>query len=738
MKPWIVYVATYPPRECGIATFTQDLIGAVDELYNQALESKVVAMNARGAPLFKYPPKVLWQIRENEREDYVRVAKALNENQQVKMVNIQHEFGIFGGGYGSYILNFVDALQKPLVVTFHTVLPTSNKSLHITVQAVARAAKKIIVMTDLSKKILIDDYSIPPSKIKIIPHGIPPVSYQEPVRAKKDLRLSERTVLLTFGLLNRNKGIQYILDALPSVVKKFPNILYLIVGATHPVVLQEEGESYRNELVKKIRKLGLGGNVRFYNRYLELPELIKFLQATDIYLSPSLDPDQAVSGTLSYALGLGRPVVSTPFAQAREELSEREGLLVKFRNPNSISEALLKLLADDTGRIAMGKSAYFHTRNKTWPNVGLAYAREFASYIPELRNQEKNLPPFKLNHLIKLTDNFGIIQFAKLTEPEYSSGYTVDDNARALIVAAEYYEQHPREYVSRLMQKYLAFLKFTLQRDGSFANYVNADRSMNAKQNEKEDPEDPSARALLALAVVADSSATPSFIRGRAANLFVSSFDANGGFSFPRPAAHFIKALGIFLRGRANSKSAFRKKQALIHYANFLCDSFEKSSSRRWQWFETKLTYCNGILPEALFWAYEVTKKERYLDIGKRSMNFLIEKTFRNGTYLPIGQNGWYRRAGKRTYFDQQPEDASATVQMLRKIYEITGDNHYKRLMYQAFSWFLGDNLLRLAVYDRSTGGCYDGVGEKEVNLNQGAESTVSYLLARLAFERKS
>lgn len=735
MKPHVVFISTFPPRECGIATFTRDLTKAITEVYGHVLECKIAAINPNVAEVFKYPPQVSWQINEDNGQDFKKLADAFNANPQVQLINVQHEYGIFGRRNGESLLDFLEAIKKPVVITFHTVLPHPEGHWKVLTQRLASHAQIIIVMTELSRKILVRDYGIIRNKIRIVPHGIQAVPYEESGRFKKNLKIGKRTILLSFGLLNPNKGIEYVLDALPEIVKKFHDVLYLVVGATHPVVLRKYGEKYRNFLAQKVKKLKIANNVQFYNKYVNLPELIQFLGACDIYLGPSLDPNQAVSGTLSYALGTGRPVIATSFSQAREQVSNEVGILVKFRNAESIRSALYRLLADRAERNAMGKKAYILTRKMIWPNVALVYAGIFSQFIPQLRNEEKRLPPVKLSHLIKFTDNFGIVQFAKLTEPDRASGYTVDDNARALIALTQYYELHPTKYLANLISHYLKFLEFTSQNSGHFTNYVNEDRTINKVLESKENPEDPTARALLALAVVATSQKIPGSLKQSAEKLFERSSLKNPRFHFPRPISYYVKALSLMVASRVINPQRNGWKKTLAKHADFLLDMHKEASSHDWQWFENALTYNNGSLPEALLWAYEATKKEKYFEVAKRTVNFLVEKTFRDGTYLPIGQNGWYRRAGKRTYFDQQPEDVSATVQMLAKLFEITGDNHYKKLMFQAFSWFLGDNILKQSVYDRTTGGCYDGVREKNINLNQGAESTISYLLARLAFE---
>ncbi|KKU13998.1 MAG: Glycosyl transferase, group 1, partial [Parcubacteria group bacterium GW2011_GWC2_45_7] len=433
-KPLVVFVSTFPPRQCGIGTYTHDLTIAIDELHSQ-LESRIIAMNVEELVSDRYPRKVLAQISEPKLADYQDVARQLNALPQVVLISVQHEFGIFGGEYGIYLLHFLELLTKPAIITFHTVLPSPSKQFLEVVRRLTNLVKGIIVMTRRSADILKEDYGISGDKIHTVPHGIHFLPYTDGVAPKKSLQLSNRFVLSTFGFLSRGKGIEYVIEALPQVVQRLPNLIYLVIGATHPTVLRDEGEEYRRMLMRKVYELGLASHVRFYNRYLPLKELLQFLQATDIYIATSLNPDHAVSGTLCYALGAGRPVISTAFAQAKEYVTEEVGALVDFRSPQAYAQAILALTQNNELRLQKGKHAYFRTRSMIWPNVAITYMRVFVQYLPGLNLEDKTLPPIKLAHLMHLSDSFGILQFANLAEPNPEFGYTVDDNARALAVA---------------------------------------------------------------------------------------------------------------------------------------------------------------------------------------------------------------------------------------------------------------------------------------------------------------
>lgn len=730
-KSWIVCLSTFPPRQCGIATFTADLTNAIDQMFDSSIESKIVAMNLTQISHLPYSDKVIFQIIQPSEKDYINAASKLNQIDEVRLVNIQHEFGIFGGEYGSHLLLFLTKLQKPVVTTLHTVLPSPDKKMRSTVVAIMKYSKGIIVMTHSSKEILIKDYGLDPDRIQVIPHGIHHVSYKTSKDAKSIMGISRKLVLSTFGLLSPGKGIEYAIEALPKVIKKFPNVRFLIAGVTHPIVLEQEGEKYRNFLIKKIYELNLTDYVSFYNTYFDQNDLFRFLEATDIYLSPSLNPNQTVSGTLSYALGSGRPVISTAFAQAKEDITDNVGILIDFKNPQAFSSAIIKLLGNPELRLQMGKNAYFRTRHMTWENVAHSYLKYFSQFVPELTLGQRKLPSIKLTHLAKLTDDFGIIQFAKFTEPDLSSGYTIDDNARALIVATLYYKEFNVNSSLKLVSIYLNFLYRVAKPDGYFDNYVNSNRAVDKPRNIKEYSEDPSARALYALASVSTTKQIPKRIRHLAHSFFEQSFQKKIAFSSPRAIAFYIKALSCLLLKWKEPKTL----TTLKYYCEQLMALYEKNHSPDWEWFEPWLTYSNAILPEALLLGYKITGKRKYLEVSKKTLNFLIKNTFKDGVYIPIGQSGWFFKEGTRSYFDQQPEDTAATVEALNTMFKVTNQKYYKELANIAFNWFLGDNVLGQVVYDRVTGGCHDGVGEKFINLNQGAESTISYLCARLSFK---
>ena len=743
----IIYVGTFPPRECGIATFTQDIVNAMDDLLLPAVKSKVAAMNIDDVERYHYPREVIYQINQERESDYVAAAESINRSGKIKIVNIQHEFGIFGGDYGLKLLHLLKALTKPAVITFHSVLPSPNEKLYNAVRLLAEEVDGIIVMTRHSRDIICGQYGIAADKVKVIPHGIHCRPYSTSKLSKSLLGFSGKTILSTFGLLNKGKGLEYVIEALPDIVRKYPDTLYIIFGVTHPNVLKHDGESYRNMLIQKTYSLGLVDNVKFYNRYFSLDELLQFLKATDIYVSTSLDPNQSVSGTLSYALGTGRPVISTPFAQAKEDITDDVGMLVEFRNPETYTNAIARLVGDKTLREQLGKNAYFKTRKMIWPNVAVEYTKMFSTYAGELREicKQKSLPGINLDHMARLTDDFGIVQFAELTSPDLSSGYTLDDNARALVAAGLCYEKfgekikigqtsRQKKDLPALLRTYLDFIVFVSEKGGHFENYVNYDKTLNRELNQKDNLEDANSRALYALAFTAASDSVPRAIKEKALGLLGHKMAANISFSSPRAAAFYVKGIYLLLAKRINI-GQYDLNGVLRNYCDTLVAHYNDSSSGDWQWFERYLTYSNGVLPEALMLGYNITQEKKYYDISRKTMEFLLKESFVGDAYVPIGQDGWRHQDGQRHYYDQQPEEVSALICALKSFGMVTGDKSYQKLMHKIFSWFLGENTLNQVIYDRTTGGCYDGLSENNVNLNQGAESTISYLLARLQFE---
>ncbi|MEK7180915.1 MAG: glycosyltransferase family 4 protein [Patescibacteria group bacterium] len=723
---YIVHISSYPPRECGIATFTQDITNAFDHKFNPAVKSRIVALKENPTNFYNYnTKKVIDEINSNEIGYYVNLAKELNSRPEIKIVNIQHEFGLFGGSWGDYLIPFLQVIEKPIVVTFHSVLENPDDELKNTVQLIAEKAKALIVMNSLSEKVLVSEYQIPQAKIAIIPHGIPQVPLEPSEKYKTELGLEGKIVLSTFGLLSPNKGIQYAIRALPEIVAKFPNVIYLVIGATHPNIVKEKGEVYRNALIQEIQKLGLENHVRFYNKYLELGELTSYLKATDIYLSPTVDEGQSVSGTLSYAMGCGRPVIATETSYARFLVAPQTGYLVPVRSASAITKALNELIPDEKRIKGMGREAYEHTRPMTWPNVATSYFNLYKNFA-DLEAEEDKLPELKLDHLKRLTDNFGVFHFAKYSKPERRYGYSLDDNARAIIVAVKNYKLAPSEDLEKIIQTYLNFVKFAQRPTGTFANVVSYQKVKDGTTDE-----DVQGRAIWALGFASSENLLPEKIRNQAQKLFLKALNPLLKIKSPRATAFAMTGIYHYLKSFPNKKLTQNFKKM----ADRQVELYKNFAAEDWNWFEDQLTYSNSKLPECLFYAYDLLKDEKYLEVAKKTLEFLRQITFEQEHYAPIGQNGWYVRNRKRAYFDQQPEETATMVETKVVAYKTTGDKKYLKGAYRVFNWFLGKNHLNQMVYDEVSGGCYDGVGQYAINLNQGAESTISYLLARLALE---
>ncbi len=723
----ILFVSTYPPRECGIATFTKDLSDAIEKKFSPFLKSKILAMNNNGVNIYNYPKKVVYQLSDTSREDYVRIAERINDDDSIKIVSIQHEFGIFGGEYGEYIIDFLETLKKPSLLTFHSILPNPDRGRVKVVRKICSNVSEVVVMTPKGMDILKKQYKID-TPIKVIPHGIPQVAYESQDNLKKQLGYEGKILLSSFGMINRGKGYEYVIDSLPEVVKKFPNLIYLIVGATHPVVRKHEGEKYRNFLDKKIKKLGLQDNVKFYNKYVTLKEIIQYVKASDIYISSVLTPEQITSGTLVYAMGCGRAVVSTPFLHARDVINPDRGILLPdFRNPSSFKNAILDILDNKLRLKDMEQTTYEFTRHMTWPNVALSYGDEIKKYMSIPDTYFEELPRINTKHIKRLTDDFGIIQFARYTSPNRNSGYTLDDNSRALIVAAKLYSRSKDNRFLDLVKTYLNYTEYVQNGEGKFYNLVSKDKTVNKSSWSEE----AHGRAMRALSFICSVQALPQEIREKAKKIFIKSVPVTSDFESSRAVSYVISSFYF------SNKESYSEDNLdnVRKFADKLVSMYEHNSSPGWRWFEPELTYSNSRMCESLFYSYMMTQDKKYLDVALESLNFLILETFENNIFMPIGQNGWYKKNGRRAYYDQQPLDVSAMVQALALAYKITQNQEYEKRTLQAFQWFLGKNTLNQVVYNESTGGCCDGLDKKDLNLNQGAESTLAYLSARLEMD---
>ncbi len=725
---YILYFSTFPPRECGIATFTRDLTSAMDKKFNPSLKSKILAINDNGSSIYNYNQKVKYQIDETDIESYINIAKKINNDSAIRLVNIQHEFGIFGGIFGDYLITFLEAIKKPVVVTFHTVIPKPNEKLKKVIEFIFNKCAAIVVMADTAVKIFEEDYGIKKGKIKVIPHGVPTIPFQpDNINIKKKLGFKNKAILSTFGLINRGKGIEYVIQALPKIVKKNPNILYLVIGETHPQVRKREGEAYRNKLVKLVKKFNLTAQVKFYNKYLSLREITDYLRVTDIYICPSLSCNQITSGTLAYALSASKAIIATPSLYAKEVLAKGRGILVNFKDAPGIIKAVNLLLTKPELKRKKEKESYAYSRKMLWPNVAAEYLEVFRKIV-NISNPVGlyKFPALKINYLLDLTDEVGIIQHAKHSVKDRSSGYTVDDNARALIAAVMYQKRFRDQPSLKLINTYLSFLYHAQKKDGWFHNLMDYDR----KFLDQVGSEDCFGQALWATGFVVASNLYQN-TKMTAKLVFDKAVKNVPKLNSPRSLAFSILGLYYYYQKFPN-QDILRKIEKL---ADHLVTLYKNQSTKDWRWFEKIIAYQNGRLPESLFLAYEITKNKEYFKVAQESLDFLASLVILENKLVLIGQGGWYNYKGKRAYFDQQPVDAASMVQVFLTAWRVTKDESYYEKAGLSFSWFLGRNSIGQFVYDEVTGGCFDGLLPACVNLNQGAESTISYLLARMSFD---
>jgi glycosyltransferase involved in cell wall biosynthesis len=727
-KSNVLYISSFPPRECGIATFCKDLTNAMDKKFNPSLKSNILALNDPGG-IYNYGKSVVMQLDEDDIEQYVDVAEKINKSEDIKLINIQHEFGIFGGEGGEFLIPFLEKLEKPIVITFHSVLPKPDKKRLKIVQGICKRCHAIIVMTESAVKILYEDYGVEKSKLHAVHHGVPYVEFLKDNSKLKELHnLKNRKVISTFGLINRGKGIEYVIKALPALVDKHPELLYLIIGETHPNVRKEEGESYRKELINLINELGLRRNVKFYNKYLTLQEIITYLKASDIYVYSALDTNQTSSGTLAYALGAGRAIIATPTFYARDMLKNKKGVIVELKSVESMQQALSGILSSKKLKESLERNAYKFSRRMLWENVARKHLEIFRNVVDvsETLGMYK-LPRLKLNHLMTMSDDTGIIQHAKHSLPNRFTGYCLDDNARALIVACEYYSKIKNgEKILGLINTYLGFLHYAQTGEGYFQDFMNYEKKFEWKKSS----EDSFGRVLWSLGYLLQSGIHEN-LRASAKFIFDKAVGNVGGLKSLRGWAFSLIGLCYYYKVYKN-KDILEKIRML---ADRIVSDYGSYSSDEWKWFEKKVTYSNGKLPEALFLAYEVSKDKKYLEVAEESLEFLSSLVILDNRLVLIGQKGWFIEGGKRAYYDQQPVDACSMVCAYVCAYRITEKKEYYEKAFLAFSWYLGNNSLNQTIYDEVSGGCYDGLLPRCVNLNQGSESTISYLLSRLELE---
>lgn len=728
--PEILVITSYPPRECGIATYSQDLIDAVNNKFSNSLDIKVCALEA-GKSDFNYPAKVKYTLDTSDFMSYVHLAKKINDDDLIQLVLIQHEFGFFQEQESSF-LQLLYEVTKPIVIVFHTVLPNPDEQLKLKVRNIASSCQSIIVMTNTSAEILMRDYGVLKNKITVIAHGTHLVSHISEKELKNKYGLSDRKVLTTFGLLSSGKSIETTLDALPEIVKCCPEVMFLIIGKTHPEVVKYEGEKYRESLLQKVKDLGIQDNVKFINKYLSLPDLLEYLQLTDIYLFTTNDPNQAVSGTFVYAMSCGCPIISTPIPHAKEVLTEDTGLIFDFKNSHQLAKSVMGLLKNETLCKNMSTNTLQKIVSTAWENSAVAHTILFQKMTDPKLNVRYNHPPINLHHLKEMTTEVGMIQFSKINQPDLESGYTLDDNARALITTCMYFKATGDKNSLNGIKNYLQFIEFCQQSGGDFLNYVDKDSQFTA-QNQDVNLDDSNGRVLWALGyVISLKHELPYGIIDQANEIFEKSIPHITSITSTRAMAFAIKGLYYYRKRNKSHKYV----EVVRTFADRLVQMYKHESSEKWTWFESYLTYANSVLPEAMVDAYLITGDENYKHVAKMSFNFLLLRTFNDNGIEVISNKSWLHKGEEPAKFGEQPIDVSYTIMALSKFYDTFLDEEYHLKMITAFNWFLGKNRLHQIVYNPCTGGCYDGLEENNVNLNQGAESTLSYLMARLTIEK--
>jgi glycosyltransferase involved in cell wall biosynthesis len=740
----VAFVGNYLPRQCGIATFTTDLCTALGSAYGSERFFAIPVNDPESS--YEYPQQVRLELDQEDLASYDRAAEFLNFNGN-DLVSLQHEYGIYGGVAGSHILTFLRQLKMPVVTTLHTVLREPDVHQRAVLEEVARLSDRLIVMSEQAARFLREVYEVSGEKIDVIPHGVPDLPFMDPNYFKDKFGTEGKSVLLTFGLLSPNKGIENVIRALPAILANHPNVVYIVSGVTHPQIRRREGERYRDELRALAEQLGVSSQVIFNNRFVSAEELVEHVGAADIYITPYRQEAQIVSGTLAIALGAGKAIISTPYWHAKELLADGRGILVPFDSPDAIVKAVIELLENDAERHAMRKRAYLYSRATTWPRTARAYMASFQrarferTLHPRAERQDHaavnagdSFPELNTDHMLSMTDDTGMLQHAIFSVPNSSEGYTTDDNARALIVSAvlDEYSAHTRARDHHsVSHRYLAFLWLAFHSDtGRFRNFLGYDRQW----LENTGSEDSHGRALWALGSVLGHSQNAG-LRGAAGRLFEAAAPAALSFTSPRSWAYCILGMQAYLDWFPGDRAIQGARNEL---AGRLLDIYERSHTSTWRWFEKSLSYANARLPQALILAGRRSDNKRMIEAGIESLRWLVAEQHRedDDIFVPIGSNGFYVVEGEKARFDQQPVEACATISACLEAYHHTNEQYWLEEARRVFCWFLGKNDLQTLLYDETTGGCRDGLHPDRVNMNQGAESTLSFLMALLEMQK--
>lgn len=729
----LAFIGTYPPRECGIGTFTNNLFKSTAVTHKKdkySHEGFVIALNDVDS-IYEYPEEVKLTIRQEHQEDYLQAVKYINLS-GADLCILEHEFGIFGGQNGVYILPLLHRLEMPLIVTLHTILKTPSYNEKAVLREICKMADRIVVMSHKAIEFLVSIYNVPGKKIVFIEHGVPDIHFNQE-KSKKEFKLESKKVLLTFGFIGRNKGIETVINALPKVVEKHPDVLYIVLGKTHPIVLRHSGEEYRIFLIRLVQKLHLDQHVMFLNEFIETDDLFKYLSASDIYITPYLNEAQITSGTLSYAVGVGSAVISTPYWHAEELLAAGRGKLFNFNDSEELQSTIVNLLDNPDELIELKRKAYAYGRNITWPKTGEKYIALAKNVLHDTHKVIKKkdtildlliLPPFSLTHINRLTDDTGIIQHAKFGIPNLKEGYCLDDNARALLMVLMVYRQMKDMLALNLSPVYLSYIHYMQNPNGTFRNFLSFSRNY----LDEVGSEDSFGRTVWALGYLLGNAPNDAYYQtGRL--LFFNASPNFEKLKSIRSIANTIIGISYYLKSNPSDESMTERLRNMVQT---LIRHYQYNESGDWKWFESLLAYDNGILPLALLHSAEILNDTKITETALICMNFLTKHTFKDNYLSIIGNEKWFKKEGERSVFAQQPIDAMAMVLMYHQAYHVTKDKDFLNKLYMSFLWFLGENDLRMSLYDFETQGCCDGFESYGVNRNQGAESSLAYLISHL------
>jgi len=728
-------VGNFPPRRCGIATFSADLYNALQSA-KPGLRCDVIAMNDV-AERYRYSDTVSLQIDQNEANDYTDAADELNKI-GVELISIQHEFGIFGGAAGRHLLTLGATLEAPVVTTLHTILENPNDDQRRVMDALAARSTRLVVMSQKGREILTRVYGAPARKVVVIPHGAPDRPLLATGSMKQRLGFGGRDVILTFGLLSPNKGIESVIRALPRIAAARRDVLYLVVGATHPHLLARDGETYRQQLIALAEELGVSDNLRFVNAFVDNEELLNYLTAADVYVTPYLNKAQIASGTLAYAVALGKPVVSTPYWHAEELLRDNVGALTPFNDANAIAEMVTRLLGDEVLRSTQSKRAYARGRQTIWARVGERYLAVFedargewlAARAAKTQRRPAALPAISLTAIEAMTDATGMLQHARFSVPDRHHGYCVDDNARALMLTQRLSTAgFQTAVVDRLAYTYAAFVEHAWNQDANrFRNFMRFDR----RWLEHAGSDDSCGRTFWALG--------ETVLRAKDSNLRAWALElarrvAPHALEIGSLRAMAFHALGFCALAHAGESQARESAQTLLER---VCAYLKREQRPDWVWFEPTLGYDNARLPQALLAGGVALDEPGFRAAGLQSLAWLTKvQTAPNGKFRPVGHESFGRPYARPAQFDQQPLEAAATIDACWAAFDATADQTWRQEAERAFGWFLGDNDLGEKLAEPERGGCGDGLCATGPNRNQGAESILSYQFAVCAMRAR-